>query len=226
MKKKGIIILLVAIVVVLVIYFGIKGTLLYTYNKTIIADDTDLISLKESINQNKVQNITHVTSEDGYIYNVLDNSFTIFFAEEMELRSIGDDTDLFVNSEGKVILTVQEGSPLKNSFTEDFLKILDDENLSSDVEIISFLLNNYNKELNLFSSVNTLLNSACINVTLNMYSNSADSIETISGDYDGYILNVNDNILVVLINESDYYELTFYDATIDEVVDIISTVTF
>lgn len=228
--KKGIIITAIILMILILVYFGIKGVFLYNYNNTLIEDDTHLIMLKESLTKDETVSISHtgINSEEIYydyenirFRNDYFNSTTEIVGNEGETKVVNFKND------NDILLTVQK-VPSVFIFTTEFKEILDKENISDDIEIMKFIVNNYNRNLNIFSSVKNFEKSRAINVQAKVWMNSAESITRIVGDYTGYIVNMNNDVTYAVITNNDTnYVFTFYNNyPFAEMTDFLSTIVF
>ena len=153
--KKGLIITAIVLVVLILIYFGVKGVFLYNYNGTLIEDDTYLVNFKKELAKNETVSITHtdLTSEETY-YDYEDISFRNDYLNcTTEIIGNEDETKIVNFKAGEDILLSVQKNAGAFGITTEFKEILDEENISNDIEIMKYIVNNYNKNLNIFSSI-------------------------------------------------------------------------
>ena len=93
---------------------------------------------------------------------------------------------------------------------------------------MEFIVNNYNKDLNVFSSINNFEKSREINIQTKLWMNSAENITRIEGDYEGYIISMNNDVTyAVITHDADNYVFTFYNNyPISEITSFLSTIVF
>lgn len=228
--KKGLIITAIVLVVLILIYFGVKGVFLYNYNGTLIEDDTYLVNFKKELAKNETVSITHtdLTSEETY-YDYEDISFrNDYLNGTTEIIGNEDETKIVNFKAGEdILLSVQKEASIFEITTE-FKEILDEENISNDIEIMKYIVNNYNKNLNIFSSIKNFEKSRAINIQAVIWMNSAESITKIVGDYEGYIISMNNDVTyAVITHDADNYVFTFYNNyPFVELTDFLSTIVF
>lgn len=235
--KKSIKIFLIIFVVLFLVYFGIKGFVLYAYNTSIIEDDSHLRVIEKSLADNAAYHITHTYLEDGEEYYTFENvkiknKFKEY--EELVLNNQSENKTISFKDESGVKLTISKSSynlvdkvkdeskdvGLHYDLTKDFEK----ENITSDIQLIRYMIDNYNKEMNLFSSIHNMRKSMAINMSTKISYTSYDDIATIVGDYNGYIATVNGFIKYVAINyEKENYYFTFYNCDDSFVYEVVSS---
>ena len=93
---------------------------------------------------------------------------------------------------------------------------------------MKYIVNNYNKNLNIFSSIKNFEKSRAINIQAAIWMNSAESITKIVGDYEGYIISMNNDVTyAVITHAADNYVFTFYNNyPFVELTDFLSTIVF
>ena len=225
--KKSLKIILIVVVSLLIVYFVIKGILLYAYNNTIVDDDTYLVSLKESLANNEQMNVTTTNLENEEYYTLDDINFINL---NMEVETISNEVSLLENGETTISINVSEYNLVDQVKDEDhyFLNnLLEDENITTDYELLEFIVNNYNKDVNILSSIKTLREATEINTETKIIMNSSTNIMDITGSLDGYVLVMNDGVIMAsLTNNDKYYNITFYDYNLTEVNEFLNTIYF
>ena len=169
---------------------------------------------RESFAKNETISIFHteLNSEEIY-YDYEDIKFrNDFVTGTVEIIGNEDETKTInFKNDNDTLLTVQKVSNVFN-FTAEFKEILDDENISEDIEIMKFIVNNYNKNLNIFSSIKNFQKSRTINIQAKVWMSSAESITRINGDYTGYIIKMNNDVTyAVIMSNNTNYIFTFYN---------------
>ena len=225
--KKSLKIILIVVVSLLIVYFVIKGILLITYNNSVIEDDAYLVSLKESFDNNEQMNVTTTNLENGEYYTLDDINFINL---NMEVETISDEVNLLSNSETIISINVSDSNLVDQAKGDDhyFLNnLLEDENITTDYELLEFIVNNYNKDVNILSSIKTLREATEINTETKIIMNSSTNIMDITGSLDGYVLVMNDGVIMAsLTNNDKYYDITFYDYNLTEVNEFLNSVYF
>lgn len=237
MKKKSLIVILITIGVLAFVYFGIKCFVLYAYNTSIIEDDSHLRVIEKSLDDNAAYNITHTYLEDGEDYYVYEdikmkNKFKEY--EELVVNNQSGYKTISFKDENGVKLTISKSNHnlvdkvrdeskdvgLHYDLTKDFEK----ENITSDIQLIRYMIDNYNKEMNLFSSIHDMKKSMAINMSTKISYTSYDDIATIVGDYNGYIATVGGFIKYVAINhKNENYYFTFYNCDDSFIYEVVSS---
>ena len=101
--KKSLKIILIVVVSLLIVYFVIKGILLYAYNNTIVDNDAYLVDLKESFDNNEQMNVTTTNLENGEYYTLDDINFINL---NMEVETISDEVNLLENGETTISINM------------------------------------------------------------------------------------------------------------------------
>lgn len=225
--KKSLKIILIVVVSLLIVYFVIKGILLYAYNNTIVDDDTYLVDLKEYFDNNEQMNVTTINLGNDEYYTFDDINFINL---NMEAETISDRVNFLSNGETIIDVNVSDSNLVDQVKGENhyFLNnLLEDENITTDYELLKFIVNNYNKDVNILSSIKTLREATEINTETKIIMNSSTNIMDITGSLDGYVLVMNDGVIMAsLTNNDKYYNITFYDYNLTEVNEFLNTIYF
>ena len=225
--NKSLKIILIVVVSLLIVYFVIKGILLYAYNNTIVDNDAYLVDLKESFDNNEQMNVTTTNLESDEYYTFDDINFINL---NMEAETISNEVSLLENGETIISINVSESNLVDQVKAENhyFLNnLLEDENITTDYELLKFIVNNYNKDVNILSSIKTLREATEINTETKIIMNSSTNIMDITGSLDGYVLVMNDGVIMAsLTNNDKYYNITFYDYNLTEVNEFLNTIYF
>ena len=225
--NKSLKIILIVVVSLLIVYFVIKGILLYVYNNTIVDDDTYLVDLKEYFDNNEQMNVTTTNLGNDEYYTFDDINFINL---NMEAETISNEVSLLENGETIISINVSESNLVDQVKGENhyFLNnLLEDENITTDYELLKFIVNNYNKDVNILSSIKTLREATEINTETKIIMNSSTNIMDITGSLDGYVLVMNDGVIMAsLTNNDKYYNITFYDYNLTEVNEFLNTIYF
>lgn len=225
--KKSLKIILIVVVSLLIVYFVIKGILLYAYNNTIVDDDTYLVDLKEYFDNNEQMNVTTTNLGNDEYYTFDDINFINL---NMEAETISDRVNFLSNGETIIDVNVSDSNLVDQVKGENhyFLNnLLEDENITTDYELLKFIVNNYNKDVNILSSIKTLREATEINTETKIIMNSSTNIMDITGSLDGYVLVMNDGVIMTsLTNNDKYYNITFYDYNLTEVNEFLNTIYF
>ena len=235
--KKGVRIFIIIFGILFLVYFAIKCFVLYAYNTSIIEDDSHLKVIEKSLSDNAVYHITHTYLEDDEDYYIYDdikikNKFKEY--EELDINNQDSHKTVSFKDENGVRLTISKSSNnlvdkvkeeskdvgLHYDLTKDFEK----ENIISDIQLIRYMIDNYNKEMNLFSSIHDMRKAMAINMSTKISYASYDDISTIIGDYNGYIATVGDFIKYVAINHgNENYYFTFYNCDDSFIYEVVSS---
>lgn len=151
---------------------------------------------RESFAKNETISIFHTELNSEEIY--YDN-------EDIKFRND------FVTGIVEIIGNGNETKTMNFKNDNDIL-LADAENISEDIEIIKFIVNNYNKNLNIFSNIKNFQKSRTINIQTKVWMSSAESITRINGDYTGYIIKMNNDVTyAVIMSNNTNYIFTFYN---------------
>ena len=101
--KKSLKIILIVVVSLLIVYFVIKGILLYAYNNTIVDNDAYLVDLKESFDNNEQMNVTTTNLESDEYYTFDDINFINL---NMESEKISNEVSILENGENIISINV------------------------------------------------------------------------------------------------------------------------
>ena len=225
--NKSLKIILIVVVSLLIVYFAIKGILLYAYNNTIVENDAYLMDLKESFDNNEQMNVitTNLESDEYYTFDDIN-----FINLNMEVETTSNEVNFLSNGETIISVNVSDSNLVDQVKDEDhyFLNnLLEDENITTDYELLKFIVNNYNKDVNILSSIKTLREAIEINIETKIIMNSSTNIMDITGSLDGYVLVMNDGVIMAsLTNNDKYYNITFYDYNLTEVNEFLNTIYF
>lgn len=228
MKKTIIVIIILG--VLLLTYLGIKGAFLYNYNSTLIKETSYLKTFKESLDNNETISITHTNlNSDELYYNFENISFRNDYLQNTTEIIVDENKSKIINfkDDENILLSVRRSDSIFE-LTPEFKEILEEENISNDIEIMKYITNNYNKNLNIFSSINSFKKSATINTQAAIWMNSAESITRINGDYTGYIIKMNNDVTyAVIMSNNTNYIFTFYNNyPFAELTNFLSTIVF
>lgn len=221
--KKILIVFLIVIVIALSSYLGIKSAFLNAYKKTMLDNNTYWEKIKESLDTNTPININANACLDCYEWANLkfNNDFANVSTES--LRENGHETTLIFKDN----LSIERNIPLPfSTLTKEFQDIISKEKLITEIEIYKYIANNYNKDLNFFSSIKELKEASVINSNAKTVENSLLDIKELTGEYEGYLGTMNNNIkYVVLTVDEVSYSFTFYNNyTENQIIEFISSV--
>lgn len=149
-------------------------------------------------NNNKVKDAFWLGKMDTYINIFASDSLTIYNNK---------DTGQFTNADRKYFL-------LKND-------------INNDIDFLNYIKEHYYLKSNIFSSARTIKENYAVNTFTSIAIPAIESLTFISGDYEGYILNLKNNFKEVHILRNDIsYTFVFIGETFssnDYIIDLIST---
>lgn len=247
MVKK--VIVIVGIILVLIVggYLGYKSYVLKKYDLSNLGNSYPKI-LEKINNKNKVtinnqklseeeytnfQNIKFKNIVEGYTKEEIDSAYPIMqYKNEIEKKLISISTmENFVSlftKDGITILGTMDSNeeiPKDIENSEKRKNYLEKNNITNDIKLLEFLEKDYEKKASVFDSVNDIEGKYELHYLASLTIPEIKSITEITGDYTGYILNVNDKVqeVTLLINDKKYI-ITFSNFTEEEIYDFVSSV--
>ena len=230
MKKKKKIIILVVLILFLIIYFGAKIVLLNTLPN--IPDY--FMDVKEAFNNPKTitihKNTENITDYFTYEDMKIRNDFEKSDQEYESLYNIkNSDIKITISKEPKNYLLsyVKENSKIPN-LNYDLTKDLEKNNVRNDYELYTYLFQNVDKKVNIFSSIHAIKRAHTILGASFIILQDIKKVTLIDGDYEGYIIEKNaDKTAYIYHNEESYYlHIWSKDFTDEKLYDLISTINF
>lgn len=240
---------IVSIVIILIVigYFSYKTYILNKYNVTNLGNSYQEIikslNKKESVTINNQQlseeeytifkNIKFKKMVEGYTKEEIDstNPFMQYKNEiEKKLISIGT-MESFVSLFTKDGITIfgtidaDEEIPKNVENSKKRKDYLEKRNITNDIQLLAFLKTDYEKKASIFDSINDIKAKYELHYLASVTIPRIKSITEITGDYTGYILNVNNKVQEVdLIKNNKKYVITFSNFTKEEIYDFIKFV--
>lgn len=247
MVKKVIVIVSVILVLVIGGYLGYKLYILNKHDLSNLGDSYPKI-LEKINNKNKVtinnqklseeeytnfQNIKFKNVVEGYIKEEIDSTYPIMqYKNEEEKKLISISTmENFVSSFTKSGITIlgtmdsNEEIPKDIENPEKRKSYLEKNNITNDLKLLEFLEKDYKKKVSLLDSINDIKGKYELHYLVSLAIPKVKSITEVTGDYTGYILNINDKVQEadLLINDKKYI-VTFNNFTDEEIYDFISSI--
>ena len=231
MKKKTIIVCIIIVVIYLIFktvsYFlfvdalsyeneGIKYGNTYTIN-TILLNEEDYLTY----NSIKIRN-----DFDDYTKQEETNLRYIKRDENDKVEKaifIGEDetyVELFKNNDSDIFSAV-------NIFNKNYInKVFEKNNINDDIDLMDYLINHYNDKTSFFSLYSKQKETYLFNMLANITMPSLESISLIEGDYEGYVLNVKNNIkeFSILKNDNRIYVTFIGDYDEEYIHELMNTV--
>lgn len=237
MKKGKKIAIVVVLIVLAIIYFGVKGFLLWSVPHRMSSES---IEIKEAfankdtiIIKSTTQNTEDYFSYEGLKirndFEVFDEKYHVYTIKGTDIRVVFDKQpiDHFVNY-------VKE--EVKNmGMYYDLTKDLEKNNIDTDFKLYEYLLENSEPKLNLFSSINKFRKFHAVDLALTLVMDGCNKLTLINGDYEGYISQYNAQKRVEIYHNGYNYSMNIYSGRVDiyngeysdeKLYDLLSTITF
>lgn len=237
MKKGKKIAIVVVLIVLAIIYFGVKGYLLWSVpNRSSI----ESIEIKKAFANKDTITIksTNNEEEDYFSYEGLKirNDFEIFDKEHNVYTIKNTDIKVVFNKTPIDHLVTYVKEEVKNmGMYYDLTKDLEKNSIDTDFKLYEYLLENSEPKLNLFSSINKFRKFHAIDLALTLIMSSCNKLTLIDGDYEGYISQYNAQKRVVIYHNGYNYSMNIYSGRADiyngqysdeKLYDLLSTITF
>ena len=247
MIKKVVIIVGIVIILIVAGYIGYKTYILNKYNVANLGNTYQEIiesfNNKETVTINNqqlseeeytnFQNIKFKNIVEGYTKEEIDSTYPIMqYKNEIEKKLISISTmenfvSLFTKDGITILGTMDSDEELPKNIesAEKRKAYLEKNNITNDLELLDFLGRDYAKKVSLFDNINDIKGRYDLHYLTTIAMPKIKSITEITGDYTGYILNVNDTVqeVTLLINDKKY-TITFSNFTEDEIYDFISSI--
>ena len=241
MKKKIIIISIILVILFLLI----KGFFLYYYNiDSVLINDYDKI-IENFKFKNTVTIKTKLVENNNYLTykNIkIRNDFKDFVKKVDE--NINDYERYMLYDENKnikAVFMIGKNSTytyiLRNNPTyfiddkrfspDSVVKILDENNITNDIELFEFLKKNMNRKANIFTSIKKMREYCTIQYLAAIMLPTVESLSKIDGDYDGFIYNLKYGKEANILIGDDKYTFTFFKKdyfTDDYIKELLNTV--
>lgn len=226
--------LIIGIIIVIVVVFigGFFGTKIYNLNKYKISTVTN-DEYQEHKERLKIANTITIENkklnDDEYLifndikikndfekFEILDNS-----TDEHRMYVLKDNdvvkASFGVGSTTESVVEILSDDLSIYGWTEEHLSISKEErirffekyNIKNDVDLIKFLSTYEYKENNLFTSTNKMKENYFVKFITSFLMSLGESITLIDGDYEGYILNMDEIKEVSIIKNNKKYVFTF-----------------
>ena len=229
---------IIGIIIVLIVgYFSYKGYLLYKYRcidcennivntETIFNNNIEVLDIYSSHTSiNSLINGTYIPgyekSENGNFYVLYDDNHEVksyYFVSIMPqyIDSLSYDYEM----------TVEDKELVQDKSIKDFLK---NNNITNDVDLLTYIKNNYPLHSNIFSTKNAIKNNYMINEFAAIALPIFDSIDLIDNNY-GYRINIKDGLKEIhFLHDDNQYIITLggEDLTSEAFINsLISTIVF
>lgn len=229
--KKGKKIAIVVLIVLAIIYFGVKGFLLWS-----LPSSQSFLNKSETIEAfNKKDAITikkTISSEEDYFYYEglkIRNDFEIFDKEHNVYKIKNTDIRVVFDKHPIDDLVTYVKEEVKNmGMYYDLTKDLEKNNINTDYKLYEYLYESLNPRLNLFSSINKFRKAHAVDLAAMLVTVGFNKFTLINGDYDGYILQMN-GAKEAIINHNNYkYCIRIYGSeyTNESLYNLLSTIIF
>lgn len=237
--KKNVKIILIVLGSLLVLYFGIKAFFIYAYNTSKIKDEEleSIRVIKISLKGNYAAGIYHnylKEDEEYYIYE--DIKFKNIFKDYEEIITKNDKypSVSFKDSNGvrfgisksdeNLVDYIKEESK-SMGFYYDLTNIFKENKVYTDIDLFKYLSKNYNKDVNILTMIKKIREYMAINDSVKLALPSVTDFRIIIGDYNGYIMKLNNSISSVHIeNNGRYYSLLFTGYEDSDIYDFIGSI--
>lgn len=240
MKKR-----IIIIITILIICLLVKGFFLYYYNvDSIVLNDYNKIiknyKFKDTITINKkeVDNNNYLSFKNIKIRNDFKD-----FIKEVDQTNSDYERYMLYDNEKNIKAAFMIGKYYTNTYilrnnptyfvddkrfsSNDVVKILDENNITNDIELFDFLKENMNMKVNIFTSIKKMKEYFIIKYLVAIMLPTVESLTKIEGEYDGFIYNLKYGKEVVIIIDDNKYTFTFFkneyfkDSYIEELLNTI-----
>lgn len=233
MKKTKKIFILVFILILIIVYIGIKGLCYYAYKTSIIPPNNEVLATKKAFeNRDNITINNKQVEENNYFYfeNLkIRNVFTVKNSQKNLYYVKNENMLATFNKElnDSIVSEVKKESK-KIGLYYDLTKDLEKNNITNNYQLYDYLFKNVNRRLNIFSSINNLRKAQAINLMTSYVISSYQKITLIDGDLNGYIINFDSSIGIVLEHNNFNYLINIYnnEYTNEELYDLLSTISF
>ena len=212
MKKYWIII----IIIMIGGYFGYKGYLLYKYR--CIDCENNIINTEKIFNNNieildiyssqiSINSLINGTVIPGYEKSENGN-FYVLYDDNHEVKSYYSVNIIpqYIDSLSyEYEMTIEDKELVRDKKIKNFLK---KNNITNDIDLLTYIKNNYPLHSNIFSTKYTIKNNYMINEFAAIALPIFNSIELLSDHY-GYIINIKDGLKEIhLLHDDKQYIIT------------------
>ena len=231
--KRVVLIILIIILLPIILFLIIKNNTFKMYYKS----NHNYKITNETLEIKHTKSKNYLTYDDIKLDNIFkkyineDDTFVLFDADE-DIRQM-----VYIDSFDTYIDIFINGIKKYDDNKEDYItkeqreKIIQDNNIKDDIELIKYMINYMNKEFNMFSSTLELKTYAYINEYLSNVIPLLDDYREIVGDYKGIIINemnmeFENSILVNLYFNDKRYIFSFIGDVLSEedIIKLIGTV--
>ncbi len=239
MKKRYLIIMIILITLLLG-YIGYKSFCLYYYNpKQINKQDFEKIRkglvFKEDIILKNNNNVTDYFEKENM---KIRNDFQDFYQKDnwYILKNSNKDnqvafamaaaTQTYLDYLKEQDITVY-GASLKNTSNKDRIDFLESNQIKNDIDFFKFMSKQKYPSFNILTPVKKMKKVYSTYIIFNIIMPSVNYINEIKGDYEGYILNLDNVKEVSILKNNKRYIFTFLgkDYFTDEYVkDLLNTI--
>ena len=143
---------------------------------------------------------------DSMSIAIRDNYKDIFSSDEKQFITS-------INSEG-------ESTPLEADI-DDYLK---ENNIKNDQDLFKFLSETRDFVPNIFTSIKKIKEHYGLHLVASITMPKIDSITFLSGEYQGYIFNINNYKQITIEKNDEQYVILLKDKTDDEILDFLNSI--
>ena len=249
-KKKLIITIVIAVIIVLItLFISYKVFILNKYDVSKLNLDNYDKFLEGYKNQNKLT-VDHVTlNESEYltylnikVKNIYGPSVetdytngltpTVIYRQKDATGNVIDsftvtitDTylEIFSSNEKQFITSIDEegeSTPLE----ADIDDYLEENNIKNDQDLFKFLSETRDFVPNIFTSTKKIKEHYGLQLVASITMPKVDSITFLSGEYQGYIFNINNYKQITIEKNDEQYTFLLKDKTNDEILDFLNSI--
>ena len=235
MKKRYLV--LIGILVVLILgYIGFKSVCLYYYNPKQINKE-DFEKLKNGLVFK--EDVVIKTNKDVTDYLVKDNikirndfkDFTLkenwYVLNDSKVAfAINGPTETYLDYLKAEDVNVYNAS-LKNTKVDDRNQFLKSNNIENDIDFFKYMNKQEFPVFNILTPVNKMQSIYSVYLMFNIMIPSINYINEIKGDYEGYILNLDNIKEVSILKDNKRYIFTFVGNdyfTVDYIKELLNTI--
>ncbi len=109
---------------------------------------------------------------------------------------------------------------------KEYLKYVEQKNITSDLELLKYLKDDYNKKNTIFTKTSEMKNRYNLQLTSAIiFANRNKKVTFLEGTYPGFVLYGEELVDVFLYKDNKPYFLEFYGFSEDEIFSMVETVT-
>ncbi len=231
-KNKKMMIILGILLVFIIVYFGAKIILLHSIPK-VPESFKEAITVFKNPNTIEIQKTNEVI-EDYFTYEdmKLRNDFEPFEYEGQKAPMYtikNSDMHVSFHKEPKdYYLTYVKENAVVPNLPYNLTKDLEKNNIKTDYDLYQYLAKNVNNKVSIFSSFQAIKRVYTLYNVLVLIITNVQNVTLIHGDYEGYILETNNNKIAYIDYKNENYIIHIWSDgySLEDLSNLISTIQF